>query len=108
MTSRESTPAVPSWHFIMHAHEPLTSEQSDVMDHLDCFADGFVGCEQGPGYTKFECYFEADSLMDAMKEALARMEQVPGVLISSIELSPRSFEHNGMDAASVLPPPTWD
>ncbi|WP_329019944.1 hypothetical protein [Streptomyces sp. NBC_00690] len=108
MNSHESIADAPSWHFIMHAHEPITPEQDDIMAHLDCFADGFVGIEQGPGFTKFECYFEADNLMGAMKEALSRMEQVPGVLISSIELSSRSFEHNGMDAASVVPPPTWD
>lgn len=76
------------------------------MDHLECFADGFLGLEEGPGFSKFECYFQADSLMNAMREALVRLEQVPGVLISSIELSPRSFEHNGMTTNSVVPPPS--
>ncbi|MER7045473.1 hypothetical protein ABT391_11340 [Streptomyces jumonjinensis] len=105
MTSSSTTEAVPSWHFRMNPLEPLTSEQTDVMDHLDSFADGFVGLEEGPGFSQFVCYFEAESLMDAMKEALARVGEIPGVRISSIELDACSFDHNGMATASVVPWP---
>ncbi|MFI5619671.1 hypothetical protein [Streptomyces sp. NPDC051567] len=96
---------MPSWHFILHPQDPLTPQQTGIMAHLDRFADGFVGLEEGPGYSQFECYFEAESLLEAMKEALARIEHIPGVLIRSIELTPRSFEHNGMAAPSVVCPP---
>ncbi|GGZ45093.1 hypothetical protein GCM10010387_44460 [Streptomyces inusitatus] len=73
------------------------------MDHLDSFADGFISREERPGvFTKFVCFFEADDLMDAMKQALLRIEDIPGVLISSIELDPCSFEHNGMLTKSVV------
>ncbi|MER5769832.1 hypothetical protein [Streptomyces sp. NPDC001985] len=43
--------------------------------------------------------------MTALKCALARIEHIPGVLISSIELDPCSFDHNGMVTASVVPWP---
>ncbi|GGZ45075.1 hypothetical protein GCM10010387_44430 [Streptomyces inusitatus] len=103
MSSSDITSAVPSWHFLMHPQAPLTVEQNDVMDTHDSFADGFVGREEILGVeTTFICYFEANNLMDAMKQALARIEHIPGVLIESIELNPHSFEHNGMQTASVV------
>ncbi|MFI1014295.1 hypothetical protein [Streptomyces sp. NPDC020965] len=96
---------MPSWHLLMNRQEPLTPEQSDFMDTLDSFADGFVGLETGPNYSQFVCYFEADSLMDAITQALARFEDVPGVAIRTVELNPCSFDHNGMATASVVPWP---
>ncbi|MFI5616317.1 hypothetical protein [Streptomyces sp. NPDC051567] len=78
------------------------------MDHLDSFADGFLGPQQGPGYSKFVCYFEAETLLDAMNEALARVEEIPGVQIRSIELTPYSFDHNGMATAATAPDPFAD
>ncbi|MFI5621675.1 hypothetical protein [Streptomyces sp. NPDC051567] len=95
-----------SWHFVMHAQNPLTADQCDIMDQLDGFADGMVSREERPGvFTNFVCYFVADSLMDAMKDALARVGEIPGVQISSIELNSHSFEHNGMATPAVVRPP---
>ncbi|ANW19809.1 hypothetical protein [Streptomyces clavuligerus] len=92
-----------SWHFVMHTLEPFTPEQSDTIDGLDSFADGFLGPEEGPGYSKFVCYFPAESLRDAMVQALERVAEVPGVLIRSIELTPHSLDHNGMATPAVVP-----
>ncbi|MGW6454773.1 hypothetical protein ACWF94_02395 [Streptomyces sp. NPDC055078] len=103
MSSHEPTAVVRSWHFLMHPQDPLTPEQSDLMDTLDVFADGFVSLVEGPGYSKFICYVDATSLTDAIKEALARVEQLPGVLIRSVELSEYSLDHNGMATAAVVP-----
>ncbi|WP_229869367.1 hypothetical protein [Streptomyces inusitatus] len=86
----------------MHAQEPFTPEQSDIMDGLDSFADGCLGPEEGPAYSKFVCYFPAPSLQDAMVQALERVAEVPGVLIRSVELTPYSFAHNGMATPAVL------
>ncbi|MFI5616316.1 hypothetical protein [Streptomyces sp. NPDC051567] len=97
-----------SWHFFMHPQEPLTPEQSDTMDHLDCFADACVGLDEGPNYSRFSCYVHADTLLDAMNEALARVEEIPGVQIRSIELTPYSFDHNGMATAATAPDPFAD
>ncbi|MFF8958754.1 hypothetical protein [Streptomyces sp. NPDC014894] len=107
MTSPSTTEAARSWHFTMHARDPLTPEQSDALDHLDSFADGFVSLVEVPGVeSSFVCYFPADTLMDAMAQALARMADLPGVLIRSIELDACSFDHNGMATASVVPWPS--
>ncbi|MFI5619503.1 hypothetical protein [Streptomyces sp. NPDC051567] len=104
MASPESTETVPGWHFTLHAQEPLTQEQCDVLAGLDSFADGYVSLMQTPDVeSSFVCYFEADSLMDAMKRALARFDDLPGVLIRSIELDACSFDHNGLATASVVP-----
>ncbi|GLF97281.1 hypothetical protein [Streptomyces yaizuensis] len=94
-----------SWHFVLHTQDPFTPEQSDLIDGLDSFADGFLGPESGPGYAKFVCYFPAPSLLDAMNQALERVAEVPGVLIRGIELTPCSFEHNGMATAATVPWP---
>ncbi|MEO3972579.1 hypothetical protein [Streptomyces sp. CAU 1734] len=104
MSSLEGTEDIErSWHFVMHAQDPLTPDQCDIMDKLDSFADGMVSREERPGvFTKFVCYFVADSLMDAMNDALARIKEIPGVHISSIELNPHSFEHNGMTTTAVV------
>jgi hypothetical protein len=92
-----------SWHFVMKAEKPLTPDQCDTMDRLDAFADGMVSREGSPGvYTWFVCYFAADSLMDAMREALARVGGIPGVRVGAIELNPHSFAHNGMATHAVV------
>ncbi|MFI2210070.1 hypothetical protein [Streptomyces sp. NPDC020141] len=102
MSSRDGIKAVRSWHFIMRPQDPLTPEQSDIFDGLDRFGDGSLGLEEGPGFSVFECYFEAEGLIEAMNEALACIEEIPGVLIRSIELNARSFEQNGMVTPSVV------
>ncbi|MFD9719763.1 hypothetical protein [Streptomyces sp. NPDC059076] len=103
MSSPKDAEGVRSWHFILHTQDPLTPEQSDILDGLDAFADGDVGLEERPGvYSLFTCYVEASTLTEAIADALARFEQLPGVLVRSVELSEYSLDYNGMATDSVV------
>ncbi|MFD9715672.1 hypothetical protein [Streptomyces sp. NPDC059076] len=97
---------VRSWHFILHTDEPLTPEQDDTLAGLDSLNDGRIGLEDVRGVeSTFVCYFEANQLTDAVAEAPALFDDLPGVRIRSVELSPPSLDHNGMAMASVVPAP---
>ncbi|MFI1888745.1 hypothetical protein [Streptomyces jumonjinensis] len=105
MHSSDTTGTVRSWYFTLHTQEPLTPEQNDIMDTHDVFADSFIGRVQGPGFTDFVCYYDAETLTEAIAEILALVEYVPGVLIRSVELNPFDLENNNMATAAVVRPP---
>ncbi|MFI1864323.1 hypothetical protein [Streptomyces jumonjinensis] len=105
MASSTSTVAVREWYFHLRLQEPLTPEQSDTLDGLDRFNDGRIGLEEGPGYALFSCIFKAETLTDAVAEALSFFEEFPGVLVRSVELDPQALAENGMATASVVPAP---
>ncbi|MER7047386.1 hypothetical protein [Streptomyces jumonjinensis] len=105
MSSPEITAAMCEWRFSLHMQDPLTPEQNDTLDRLDCFNDGLMSLIEGPGYAKFVCHFEATTLTEAITEAIARFEYFPGVLIRSVELDPISLEHNSMATPSVVAAP---
>ncbi|MFF8959054.1 hypothetical protein [Streptomyces sp. NPDC014894] len=102
MPSPESTATVRRWDFNLRLQDPLTPEQSDTLDGLDRFNDGRIGLEEGPGFSLFSCSFEAGSLTDAVAEALSFFEDLPGVLVRSVELDPLALERNGMATPSVV------
>ncbi|MER5490901.1 hypothetical protein [Streptomyces sp. NPDC002490] len=93
------------WHFILHADAPLTDTQSNVRDHLECFNDGRISLVEGPGTAEFWCAYEAESLTDAVGEALALFVSLTGVLVRSVELGPRELAENGMATSAVVPAP---
>ncbi|MFI1013298.1 hypothetical protein [Streptomyces sp. NPDC020965] len=104
-SSQRGTETVRSWYFALNLQEPLTSEQSDTVDHLDRFNDGRIGVEEGPGWTKFTCLFDAETLTDAIAEALNFFEDLPGVLIRSVEIDHFDIRANGMSTPAVVPAP---
>ncbi|MFI5621509.1 hypothetical protein [Streptomyces sp. NPDC051567] len=93
------------WHFTLHADAPLTAGQSDLRDHLECFNDGRISLVEGPGTAEFWCTFAAGTLTGAVAEALSLFDQLPGVLVRSVELGPRELEENGMATPAVVRPP---
>ncbi|WP_153481865.1 hypothetical protein [Streptomyces katsurahamanus] len=105
MSSSETTAAVRKWHFTLHLKDVLTEEQSDTLAGLDRFNDGRIGLVEGPDTAEFMCSFEAGTLTGAIAEALDFFEELPGVLIRSVELDPLALESNRMATASVAPAP---
>ncbi|ANW18773.1 hypothetical protein [Streptomyces clavuligerus] len=94
-----------NWRFTLHIQDPLTPEQSDTLDHLDCFADGRASLVTGPDTAEFWCYSEAETLTQAIADVLVRFEELPGVLVRSVELDEMALEDNGMWTPAVIPPP---
>ncbi|MGW6458123.1 hypothetical protein ACWF94_19800 [Streptomyces sp. NPDC055078] len=107
MASSPSIAAVREWYFKLCLQEPLTPEQSDTLDGLDRFNDGRIGLEEGPGHAEFSCIFEAETLTEAIAEALSFFEDFPGVLIRSVELDEIALSNNGMATAAVVPAPSY-
>ncbi|MYY08065.1 hypothetical protein GT204_03905 [Streptomyces sp. SID4919] len=106
MSSSETTSDVPrDWHFNLVLDAPLTEEQSETLDHLDRFHDGALGLAQRPGYSRFICIVRADTLTAAVADALERFEDLPGVLVRSVELGPIALDENGMATPAVVPAP---
>ncbi|WP_405642349.1 hypothetical protein [Streptomyces uncialis] len=95
--------AVRDWHFVLRADAPLTEQQSDLRDHLESFNDGRISLVEGPGTAEFWCTYEAGTLTAAIAEALNLFEQLPGVLVRSVELGPRELGQNGMTTSAVVP-----
>ncbi|MEU5159611.1 hypothetical protein AB0G74_08370 [Streptomyces sp. NPDC020875] len=91
------------WHFNLVLDAPLTPEQSDALDWSDRFNDGRIGLAEAPGYSRFICIFTAESLTDAVAEALSFFEDLPGVLVSGVELDALALANNGMTTPAVLP-----
>ncbi|MER6914314.1 hypothetical protein ABT354_21805 [Streptomyces sp. NPDC000594] len=93
------------WSFTLHLQEPLTPEQSDTLDGLDSFNDGRMSLVEGPGWAKFSCIFESDSLNGAIVEALSLFQDFPGLLVRSVALPPIQLERNDMMTPAVVPAP---
>ncbi|WP_323449121.1 hypothetical protein [Streptomyces yaizuensis] len=93
------------WCFTLHLQQPLTPEQSDTLDGLDRFHDGQIGLVESPDRAEFSCLIEAESLTDAIADALSRFEDFPGVLIRSVELNWIALDENGMSTPAVVPAP---
>ncbi|MFE5858389.1 hypothetical protein ACFQ61_34880 [Streptomyces sp. NPDC056500] len=105
MASSRTTVAAREWDFVLHLQEPLTPAQSDTVDGLYDFNDGRMSLVEGPGTAEFWCTFEAEALTGAIAEALSLFEQLPGVLVRSVELGPRELEDNGMTTPAVVRAP---
>ncbi|MFI5619670.1 hypothetical protein [Streptomyces sp. NPDC051567] len=102
MASPENIATGSNWHFNLCLRGPLNPEQSDTLDGLDRFNDGRIMFAEAPGYSRFICSFEAETLTAAIAEALSFFEDFPGVLIRSVELDPLAMECNGMTTPSVV------
>ncbi|MEO3977638.1 hypothetical protein [Streptomyces sp. CAU 1734] len=94
-----------NWYFNLVLQDPLTEEQDDRLTELASFHDGRIGLETGPDSALFSCSFEAETLTQAIADALARFVDLPGVLVRSVELDEFALEDNGMATPAVLPPP---
>lgn len=97
---------VRNWYFSLVLQNALTEEQDDRLVELAGFHDGRIHLEEGPGDSRFTCSFEAETLTGAIADALARFQDLPGVLVRSVELDEIALEENGMATPSVvrLPP----
>ncbi|GGZ52811.1 hypothetical protein GCM10010387_53700 [Streptomyces inusitatus] len=93
------------WYFNLVLNAPLTEEQSNTLAHLDRFNDGRIGLAERPGYSRFMCSFEAETLTAAIAEALGFFEDFPGVLVRSVEMDHFDLTTNGMATPAVLPVP---
>ncbi|MFD4833685.1 hypothetical protein ACFWPV_28140 [Streptomyces uncialis] len=93
------------WYFTLHLQEKLTPEQADELDGLDRFCDGRISRVESPGHTRFSCLFGAETLTDAIAEALGLFADLPGVLVRSVELDEIALDDNGMWTPAVVPAP---
>ncbi|MFE7131351.1 hypothetical protein ACFVIM_10860 [Streptomyces sp. NPDC057638] len=107
MSSSENTSTATEreWHFNLVLDAPLTPEQSNTLDHLDRFHDGSLGLAERPGYSRFICIIRATTLTAAIADALERFDDLPGVLVRSVELNPIALAANGMATPAVVPAP---
>ncbi|MQS34339.1 hypothetical protein FFZ77_01480 [Streptomyces katsurahamanus] len=103
--SQRVTGTVRNWYFSLVLDAPLTEDQSNTLDHLDRFNDGRIGLAVRPGYSRFLCSFEAETLTEAVAEALGFFEEFPGVLIRSVEMDHFDLRDNGMATPAVVPTP---
>ncbi|MFE7131349.1 hypothetical protein ACFVIM_10850 [Streptomyces sp. NPDC057638] len=94
-----------SWHFNLMLDAPLTEEQQDTFNGLDRFHEGGIGLVEGPASSWFLCVVRADTLTAAIADALKRFEDLPGVLVRSVELDPVALADNGMATPAVVPAP---
>ncbi|MEW1551815.1 hypothetical protein [Streptomyces tsukubensis] len=93
------------WHFNLVLDAPLTPEQSDLLDGLDRFHEGGMGLAERPGYSRFICVVRAATLTEAIADALGRFDELPGVLVRSVELNAIALDENGMATPAVVPVP---
>ncbi|MER6913984.1 hypothetical protein ABT354_20115 [Streptomyces sp. NPDC000594] len=107
MPSSTTTEPVPeqTWHFNLVLDAPLTPEQSDTLDGLDRFHEGGIGLAERPGYSRFICVVQAETLTGAIADTLSRFEDLPGVLVRSVELNHIALAENGMATPAVVPVP---
>ncbi|MYY09442.1 hypothetical protein GT204_11095 [Streptomyces sp. SID4919] len=95
-----------NWYFNLVLQDALTEEQDDALTELAGFHDGRISLAERPGYSRFVCSFEAETLTQAIADALSRFVDLPGVLVRSVELDEIALDDNGMwTPAVVLPPP---
>ncbi|MFJ4773518.1 hypothetical protein ACIP88_31155 [Streptomyces uncialis] len=59
----------------------------------------------GGGPVDLWCTFKAETLTDAIAEALGLFVDLPGVLIRSVELDEIALDENGMSTPAVVPAP---
>ncbi|MEU9608884.1 hypothetical protein [Streptomyces sp. NPDC048057] len=95
-----------SWYFNLVLDAPLTEEQKNTLDHLDRFHEGGIGLEEGPGYCGFLCVVDAETLTEAVADALDRFADFPGVLVRSVLLDHVDLAANGMATPAVVPAPS--
>ncbi|MFI5621510.1 hypothetical protein [Streptomyces sp. NPDC051567] len=93
------------WHFNLVLDAPLTPQQSDLLDGLDRFHEGGIGLAERPGYSRFMCVIPAATLTEAIADALSRFEDLPGVLVRSVELNAIALDENDMATAAVVQVP---
>ncbi|ANW17671.1 hypothetical protein [Streptomyces clavuligerus] len=105
MASPTTTVATREWYFNLVLDAPLTEEQSDTLAGLDRFNDGRICLAERPGYSRFICSFDAETLTGAIAEALSLFEDFPGVLVRSVELDHVALDENGMATPAVVPAP---
>ncbi|MFI1885778.1 hypothetical protein [Streptomyces jumonjinensis] len=96
---------VRNWYFSLVLQDALTEEQDDALTELASFHDGRIHLAERPGDSRFTCSFEAETLTQAIADALSRFVDLPGVLIRSVELDEIALEENGMATPAVLPAP---
>ncbi|ANW19871.1 hypothetical protein BB341_17420 [Streptomyces clavuligerus] len=94
------------WYFDLVLDAPLTEEQSNTLAHLDRFNDGRIGLTEGPGRSWFMCAFEAETLTEAVAEALDFFEDFPEVLVRSVVMDHFDLNWNGMATPAVVPVPS--
>ncbi|MER6911668.1 hypothetical protein ABT354_08360 [Streptomyces sp. NPDC000594] len=105
ISSHGGIETVRDWYFNLVLDAPLTPEQKDTLDGLDRFGAGGVGLAERPGYSRFTCLIPAETLTDAIADALGRFEDFPGVLIRSVEMDHFDLSANGMWTPAVAPVP---
>ncbi|MCM2388994.1 hypothetical protein [Streptomyces albipurpureus] len=94
-----------NWYFNLVLQDALTEEQDDALTELASFHDGRISLVEGPGYSRFMCSFDAETLTEAIADALSRFVDLPGVLVRSVELDEFALEDNGMATPAVVPAP---
>ncbi|MER5767708.1 hypothetical protein [Streptomyces sp. NPDC001985] len=97
--------AVRNWYFHLVLQDALTEEQDDTLTELAGFHDGRIHLQEGPGDSRFTCSFEADTLTEAIADALSRFVDLPGVLVRGVELDEIALEENGMATPAVVRAP---
>ncbi|MER6910792.1 hypothetical protein ABT354_03830 [Streptomyces sp. NPDC000594] len=100
-----STAPVRNWYFSLVLRDVITEEQSDALAQVVGFHDGRISLVESPERSWFTCSFEAETLTQAIADALARFKDFPGVLVRSVELDPIALEYNDMVTAAVVPVP---
>ncbi|MFI5945767.1 hypothetical protein ACIBCB_36720 [Streptomyces uncialis] len=93
------------WRFTLHLQDSLTPRQLDTLFGLESFSDGRTNLVRGPDTAEFWCTFKAETLTDAIAEALGLFEDLPGVLVRSVELDEIALDDNGMWTPAVVPAP---
>ncbi|MFD5557892.1 hypothetical protein ACFWIA_29130 [Streptomyces sp. NPDC127068] len=96
---------VRNWYFNLVLQGVLTEEQDDTLAGLASFHDGRIALEEAPGCARFTCAFAADTLTEAVADALSRFADLPGVLVRSVELDEIALADNGMATPAVVPAP---
>ncbi|MER5492969.1 MULTISPECIES: hypothetical protein [unclassified Streptomyces] len=94
-----------NWYFSLVLQNALTEEQDDVLVELASFHDGHIALAEAPGYSRFMCSFKAETLTEAVAEALGRFVDLPGVLVRSVELDEIQLYDNDMATPAVVPAP---
>lgn len=101
MHSSGSTEPVRNWYFNLVLQDVISEEQSDALAQLAGFHDGRISLVESPERSWFTCSFEAETLTQAVADALARFKDFPGVLVRSVELDEIALEFNDMLTPAV-------
>ncbi|MFE4666261.1 hypothetical protein ACFRI7_05370 [Streptomyces sp. NPDC056716] len=102
MDSSGSTAPARNWYFNLVLRDIITEEQSDALAQVAGFHDGRISLVESPERSWFTCSFAAETLTQAIAEALDRFKDFPGVLVQSVELDPIALEYNGMTTVAVV------